>query len=142
MKKVLLLSVLFSFAVGLTNSVFAQKGKSVKATKNVVLKGNEVTKERGDNSKIITPCPTTDNPVAKPDKQRGGDPCAVYFDNYTGYYVEIYIDGNYQGTMAPWSDLTRVVEGGYTTIYCITTGRTRDWSAAGSCHDVYRYKIQ
>ncbi|MFU8813528.1 MAG: hypothetical protein ACNA78_11230 [Balneolaceae bacterium] len=38
----------------------------------------------------------------------------VNFDNYTGWYISTYIDGYYQGTVAPWGNLKINVPAGRT----------------------------
>src|SRR5438552_4158314 len=91
----------------------------------------KVTAMRGANPKIKMDAPTIDKEMAKPSATRGS--CAIAFSNSTGYYVKIYVDGNYKGTLAPYESGTVTVYSGYTTIYCITTGGTYDWSAAGNC---------
>lgn len=130
MKKVLLTVIIALFAVTAT---FAQAKKGVEVTKQKV----EAT--RGTNANIKSDVPSTDVEAPKPSKTRGS--CTVAFTNNTGYYVKVYIDGTYKGTLSPYESGSVTVYSGYTTIYCITTGGTYDWSAAGNCEGTYTYAL-
>ncbi len=131
MKKVLLslivtlMAFTFSYAQGPAKKIDVAK--------------NPVTKTRGANPKIKTDVPTTDKETPKPSQTRGS--CTIAFSNNTGYYVKVYVDGNYKGTLAPYESGSVTVYSGYTTIYCITTGGTYDWSAAGNCDGTYTYNL-
>lgn len=50
-----------------------------------------------------------DNPVME-DKSRGDlygpNYSDVIIDNWTGYYLDIYVNGNYRGTVSPWDKKT------------------------------------
>ena len=122
---------------GLAGSVNAQD----KPVKNVTVTGKTVAKSRGANPNIKTDVPTVDNPTPRPAKARG-EACRVNFDNYTGLYIKIYVDGDYKGTLAPWDDGTVTVGSGYTRIYCISTGGSREWNASGDCTGYYHYKLE
>jgi hypothetical protein len=113
-----------------STTVFAQKKVEVKSTAAV--------KSRGANPKIKGDAPTTDVAVAK----SRGAACVVKFDNYTGLYVKVYVDGYYKGTVSPWSDGTVSVGDGYTTIYCVSAGGTREWNASGDCRTSYVYTLK
>ncbi len=130
MKKVLLTLVIALLAFTVTN---AQGKKEVPVAKQKV----EAT--RGANPKIKSDVPSTDVEAPKPAATRGS--CTVAFTNNTGYYVKIYLDGNYKGTLSPYESGSVTVYSGYTTIYCITTGGTYDWSAAGNCEGTYTYNL-
>jgi len=129
-----LILILLITTLLITNS-YAQGQK-----KTVDVKGNKVEKARGANPNIKVDVPTTDKPVPKPEKARG-EYCSVVFNNNTGYYINIYVDGYYKGTLAPWDRGSVTVYAGYKTIYCITTGGTRDWAAAGECSTTYIYNL-
>ena len=115
-------------------SANAQTKKKV----SVDVKAKAATKSRGANPHIKSEAPTTDKAVAK---SRGAD-CSVNFDNYTGLYVKVYVDGYYKGTVAPYSNGTVTVGEGYTTIYCVSTGGTQEWNASGNCEGSYTYKLR
>ncbi len=88
-------------------------------------------KSRGADKNIKTGAPTVDKAVIKNREQ--SSLCTIFFDSYVAYYVEVYVDGNYKGTMSPYGALTVRVVDVYTTIYCVTSGRTRYWSDTGDC---------
>ena len=108
---------------------FAQKKVTVK------VKSNAVEANRGSNPSIKSEAPTTDKAESK---SRGT--CRIYFTNYTGYYINIYVDGYYKGQISPWGNGTVYVGDGYTTIYGISAGRTMEWpSTAGNCYGYYTF---
>jgi len=41
----------------------------------------------------------------------------IVVDNYTGYYIDIYVDGSYRGTLAPWDKKVTWAIPGSTTLY-------------------------
>jgi hypothetical protein len=96
--------------------------------------------KKAKNPNIKAEEPSTDVEMKKPDANRGS--CTVNLSNSTGYYVKVYIDGNYKGTLAPYESGTVTVYSGYTTVYCITTGGTYDWSAQGNCDGSYSFDIR
>ena len=131
MKKVAFL-LFFAMSV-LTVSTFAQAKKTI--TKKVTSK--EYSASRGAvDPKIKSGIPTEDVKVTK-DR---GDKCQIFFDNYSGLYVEVYVSGYYMATMSPYGSLT-VNAGGYTTIYCKSTGGTRTWDDEGDCSGNYHFKL-
>ncbi len=119
--------------------MFALTATYAQAKKNVSVAKNKVEATRGENKNIKSDVPSTDVEAAKPSKTRGT--CTVAFTNNTGYYVKIYLDGTYKGTLSPYESGSVTVYSGYTTIYCITTGGTYDWSAAGNCEGTYTYAL-
>ena len=140
MKRIVYASVFsLCLVLCLTNAVNVNAQTAKKASKSVVLKSQKVENSRGENPNIKTTAPTTDKKV---DKSRG-DLCQINFDNYTGYYVNVYVDGNYQGQVGPYgSGNVYVVDGSYTTIYCQTAGGTYYWSTSGTCDYYFHYKLQ
>lgn len=138
MKKHIWLFVAMLLALTTTLSI----AQSKKPTKKVEVQSKQVTRSRGNNPNIKMDEPMTDKPVAEPAKSRGVMLCSVHFDNRTGLYIRIYVDGNYKGTMEPWGDRYVSVGDGYTTIYCVSTGGSREWSASGDCREVYDYTLR
>lgn len=117
-----------------STNAFAQKKSTV-----VEVKSTAAVKTRGANPKIKVDAPTSD---AKPvTKSRGAD-CKVKFDNYTGLYIKVYVDGYYKGTLDAWGAGTVTVGSGYTTIYCVSVGGTREWNASGNCEGNYTYTLK
>lgn len=132
MKKVtfLLLFAMAAFSV----TTFAQKKESI--NKKVTSKAYTGARGAADEN-IKSGAPKTDKKEAK--GARGT--CQIYFDNYSGLYVDVYVDGNYKGTLSPSGAFNVYVGDGYTTIYCKSTGGTRYWSDSGNCDGYYHYKL-
>ncbi len=128
-------TLLSIFAAGCMLLAFSTGASAQKQIK-VKLESKAVAANRGTNPNIKSEAPTTDKKQSKP---RGV--CSVYFDNYSGLYVKVYVDGYYQGTLSPYGAFTVNVGDGYTEIYCISTGGTRDWSASGDCRGRYTYSL-
>ena len=128
MKKLLLLTAIFAFGVTATQA-------QDKPNKEKTVNSKEVSKTRGANPNIKSAKPTTDTPEADPSKSRGSGSgtCQVYFNNHTGYVVDVYVDGNFKGTLAAYGSGNVYVGSGYTTVYCISAGGTREWSDKGDC---------
>ena len=114
-------------------SVFSQERKSIPKTVN----SKPYKASRGQNPNIKSNAPTKDNRLTK---SRGADPCAIDFDNYSGLYVKVYVDGYYMGTVSPSGSLI-VYTHDYTKIYCVSTGGTRDWSDSGDCSGYIHFKL-
>lgn len=114
-----------------SSTTYAQKKIAKKVT------ASPVSASRGVNPNIKSDAPTKD--VAE-SKARGAA-CSIYFSNYTGYYVNIYVDGYYKGQLSPWGAGTVVVGNGYTSIYCITAGKTLEWSDAGNCAGSFTFNL-
>jgi len=119
---------------------FSAKAQPQKKQKIMVAKHVEAEK-KVKNPNIKTEAPATDVEMTKPATTRGTS-CTVGFTNSTGYYVKVYVDGNYKGTLAPYESGSVTVYSGYTTVYCITTGGTYDWSAQGNCDGSYTFDIR
>lgn len=132
MKKTIISSfVAVCVLLAFSTNTYAQK----KVTKEVT--STAVEKNRGSNPKIKGDVPTTDKATAK---SRGT--CSIYFDSYSPLYIKVYVDGYYQGTVSPYGSMRVSPGNGYTTIYCISTGGTREWSADGDCRESYTYTLR
>ena len=109
----------------------------VKATPMDTTKGDYVH-FRGNN-------PVNDQELPPPSEMGGsnskGITCEVKFENRTGFVVDVYIDGHWQGTIGAWGDAVYRNISGYTTIYCMTVGRTFEWLTKGDCDVNYLYKL-
>lgn len=119
--------LMFAFSI---NS-YSQK----KVTKQVT--STAVDKSRGSNPNIKGGAPTADVAAAK---SRGT--CSVNFDSYSPLYIEVYVDGYYKGTVSPYGSMKVYVGEGYTTIYCVSSGGSREWNAAGDCREAYTYTLR
>ena len=50
-------------------------------------------------------------------KTRGGGSCEVRFDNRTQWFVKLYVDGSYRGTISPYGDGVAYTGAGPTKVY-------------------------
>ncbi len=99
------------------------------------LKAAKAEKTRGENPNIKIAAPTTDTVT---EKQKGD--CCIKFDNWTGYYIDVYVDGCFQGAIGPWGS-SWVYHYSFSTIYCITRGGTYEWAHSGTCEENFVYKL-
>ena len=126
MNKILSLCLLI-VSMTLSMSAFSQ-AKSVKAQKfNATGVGAKLT------------LPTTDVVAPKPDPKRGS--CCLNFDNWTGYTLYVWVDGEYRGTVNAWDEGNVCVNSGWTTYYVRTAGSTYEWQDSGECSGDYELKI-
>ncbi len=141
MKKIAVL-LLFVFTGFLFNSVNAQDTK--KEAKVVEVKSAKIEASRGASPHIKTPKPTTDKVAPKPKKDEGtrGDYCKVIVDNWTGYAIDIYVDGEWEGSVAAWSDgYTWAIEG-KTQLYGESVGGTQYWGPTYvDCYYEHTWKL-
>lgn len=128
MKTRLMLAVTFLFMLTLlAGSAQAQsKGKKENAAKKV-----EAT--RGST---VYEVPSGDTPKAKPASTRGSS-CCIEFSNNTGYWVDVWVDGDYAGRLGPWENDDICVGAGYTKWYAQTAGKTYYWSDSGNCNSSF-----
>ena len=134
MKKVFfgLFAVMFMLIASSTVS-FVQTKKTVKITQK------KVDASRGANPNVKSEAPTTDKPEPKA-RGGGAGTCKILFTNYTGYFINIYVDGYYKGQIAPYNSGTVYVGDGYTSIYGLSAGGTMEWpTQAGNCSGYYTY---
>lgn len=132
----LLALVVFALVLGTTSAQAQSKLKA--ATKSVELKGKAMVKSRGANPNIKSEMATTDKVVP----QSRGELCGIHFDNRTGLSIKVYVDGDFYGVISPYGDEAVVVQGGYTRVYCVSAGGTREWSGDGNCTEIMKYTLQ
>lgn len=118
MNKILSLCLLI-VSMTLSMSAFSQ-AKSVKAQK---------FNANGVGAKLTLP--TTDVAAPKPDQTRGT--CCLNFDNWTGYTLYVWVDGEYRGTVNAWDEGSVCVYSGWTSYYVRTAGSTYEWDGSGEC---------
>lgn len=97
-------------------------------------------KAKSGSSENVTQ-PTDEKPREK-SKKRGY--CYVWFDNPTGYYVDVWVEDIYQGRLAPYSNSVRIdvwTPGDWTKWYAQTAGGTYSWSNNSYCNDSRRFTI-
>jgi len=142
MKKLVLLLVVV-FSATLFVSTYAQDVK--KEVKVITVKGEQAEKTRGASPYIKTPKPASDEVVVpKPveSEKARADYCKVTVDNWTGYAVDVYVDGDYAGTVAAWSDgYTWAIEG-KTQLYAETVGGTVYFGPTYvDCYSTHTWKL-
>jgi len=111
----------------LANTVEAQK----------VITAQKYVKSRGASEYVI---PSGDLAIEKPVLSRGG--CLIKFDNWTGYYVDLWVDKVYKGRLNPWENSQLVLPEGYTEVYCRTMGETYQWQSSGECNEEFLLKLE
>ncbi|HNQ69569.1 MAG TPA: hypothetical protein PKN32_14410 [Bacteroidales bacterium] len=102
-----------------------------------VLTATKVVKSRGVSEYVI---PEGDTFLEKPILSRGG--CTVKFDNWTGFYVDLWVDKVYKGRLNPWEDSQLILPQGYTEVYCRTMGETYQWQSVGECNEQFVLKLE
>jgi hypothetical protein len=101
------------------------------------LQGTKVVKSRGVSEYVI---PAGDVAVEKPILSRGG--CVVKFDNWTGFYVDLWVDKAYKGRLNPWENSQLILPEGYAEVYCRTMGDTYQWKSSGECNEEFLLKLE
>lgn len=108
--------------------IFISLGAQEKDSKIVEVSVTKVESFRGAGPHI-TPKPVIDEVVvpkpAENDKVRA-DNCEVIVD-WTGYASDVYVDGEYFGTDAAWSDGSIWAISGKTKLYAQSVGETMYW---------------
>ena len=120
----LLIGALLVLAIPSVEANNSQRQKS--KPKVTVLKGSKGEASRGGeaDANIKMGKETNDASVqmdAPPSKggavSRGGGYCEVQFDNRSRWYIKVYVDGNYRGTLSPYGDAVVYALPGSTTVY-------------------------
>ena len=93
-------------AVGVTTTAGAQQKKNTLTSRASAGRGASTSDQ---NIKKATATNTRGATVPAPVKKggvrtRGAADCALHVDNRTGLYVDLYLDGNYLGTVSPYGD--------------------------------------
>ncbi|MEW6129174.1 MAG: hypothetical protein AB1757_19195 [Acidobacteriota bacterium] len=125
----------------------AQKGKG-----KVV--ESHAQKSRGggadENIKSDSDTNSTSSNIPAPPKKggarsKGAGTCAVFVDNRTGFYIRIYVDGSYRGTLSPWGDAYCYTGSGATKLYAVAIfddGSRFTWGPnAVNCLDSYTWRL-
>jgi hypothetical protein len=132
MRKVIFMSaILLAFLFMVQGSLYAQ---AKAPTKSVTVKA----KQGSSGMNVTQP---TDKPREK-SKKRGY--CYVWFDNPTGYYVDVWVEDIYQGRLSPYSTSVRIdvwTPGDFTKWYAQTAGGTYYWSNNSYCNDSRKFTI-
>ncbi len=122
-KLVFLMFAIIGLTVAFGNKAMAQ----APAKKKVAVIAQEV-KEKKD----------LPGPEAGPREKKTRVYCYAYFDNFTGHYVDIWVEGIYQGRLSPYATSVRIdvwVPGNWTKWYAETTDKSLYWSNSSYCND-------
>lgn len=101
-----------------------------------VTPAGEVTATKGANPNIKTRrAPNDATRIAKAPVEKGGAATkgaygSVSVDNWTGYYIDIYMDGDYIGTVSPWGEASGTFPTGTHTLYAyaeFSDGSSLEW---------------
>src|SRR6476619_4992240 len=101
--------------------------------KVIELKAQKPT-TRGEDPNVKSDKETNDpnSELAAPEqkggaKTRGGGSCEVRFDNQTRWFVKLYVDGTYRGTISPYGDGVAYTGAGSTRVYARADFDTGDY---------------
>ena len=98
--------------------------------------------EKNDPRKKIPAPPEKGGPKAR------GVTCRISVDNWTGYKVQLFIDGDYSGLIIPWGELATSAITGRTTVYARAEFEDTSYVTFGpvtiDCQDgrTYAWKLQ
>ena len=98
--------------------------------------------EKNDPRKKIPAPPEKGGPKAR------GVTCRISVDNWTGYKVQLFIDGDYSGLIIPWGELATSAITGRTTVYARAEFEDTSYVSFGpvtlDCQDgrTYAWKLQ
>ncbi len=115
---------ILGLSLAFQSNTFAQAAK-----KQVKLYGKSGTGGKEMNT------PSTDE-VRPNTKKRGS--CSLALDNYTGYFVDVWVEDQYQGRLEPYARSVKInvwTPGNYTHWYAKTAGGTYYWSSDSQCND-------
>ncbi|HUR65414.1 MAG TPA: hypothetical protein VMZ03_03615 [Chitinophagaceae bacterium] len=115
-KQIFLLAFLLVAGVGFTSYAQTKKPKLKMETIN----SSPVSKTDAKVDVLARPTNTKNKPAA-PGTSRGDvygtDYSDVVVDNWTGYYIDIYVNGNYRGTVSPYDKRVTWAIPGTNTLY-------------------------
>ena len=121
MKKLVLFLLVAFVASAVAPSVMAQKQK-----KEVKTQMSVYEKTRGQDENIKTAKPADDTKAPKKEKSRG-DLCYITVNNYTPYSIDIYVDGDWVGTIAAYTSAYTYAYPGTTKLYGKSIGGSYYW---------------
>ncbi|MEI6507760.1 MAG: hypothetical protein WCO54_04700 [Bacteroidota bacterium] len=139
MKRYILI-ILFIGSVFTSETLFAQG----RCERKVDAKSQVVIPTRGKNQKIKVDKKGGERMYLKNAniKSRGQMPkCMVSLANEINQDVDVYIDGNYMGSIK--SNVTGVIESldGYSEVYCLSADKKISWTENGDCNCIYVFKL-
>jgi hypothetical protein len=114
----------------------AQKGKGGGSDQNI--------KSDSDANDPGKPVPAPGKKGGEKSKGQAGG-CAVVLDNRTGWFIRIYVDGTFRGTIAPWGDSYCYTGAGRTQLYAVATfndGSRYTWGPRlVNCYGSYTWQL-
>ena len=123
MKKLAIAAVVLFLGAFVVPSALQAQGLEKKTIEE---KSQVYEKSRGVDENIRTPKPIDDTKAVEPEKDRG-ELCYIYVNNYSGFAIDIYIDGDWMGTIAAYSTAYTYAYPGNTKAYGKSIGGTMAW---------------
>lgn len=141
MKKLIVVMLLAS-AVIVSEDTFAQNSKCEKV---LDAKSNVLSVSRGKDKNIIHGIIDGKRTFLKENatKSRGqSQKCMLSISNEYDVDVDVYVDGNYMGSLQ--SKRQGVVDeiDKYEKVYAVSVDKKRSWEQHGDCQCVYKFKFQ
>jgi hypothetical protein len=126
------LAMLIIVTTSVVTSTFAQNDKKGKDL--VELNSSNCSFQKGSNPHI------KQERVNSDERSKGWD-CSgkgyMQFENYTDYTIDVYVDGYYSLTLGPWGSYLGWTCTGFTDVYGISAGGTKDWSKSKNVYNGY-----
>lgn len=120
MRRLLIAASAFCFMLFAANSAMAQAKKATPKKKETIT-AKAMTEKNEAVDALKRPENDKANPTPKPASTRGDVYGANYSDiivsNLTGYTIDVYVDGNYRGTIAPYDRRVTWAVPGNTVLY-------------------------
>jgi hypothetical protein len=111
-------AIAIALACGLT-TLAAQQGRAGGQRVSDTAQTPRGTEDTNIKTKQAPNDPAKDTPAPA---NKGGEKtraaaCIVNFDNYTPWFIEMYVDGNFAGIVGPWDDVNAIAGNGPTVLY-------------------------
>jgi hypothetical protein len=154
MKKILTTSLLIVAVMTLSVSVATAQAKPTQAKtanpkagkKKQTIELSAQTAPTEEVTNLQRPVNDKNNPVEKNRGDVYGDGYSdIIFDNWTGLYIDLYVDGSYRGSVAPWDVKTTWAIPGRTRLYAkasFTDGSYNYWSLTVNTGYQYTLKLK
>ena len=98
----------------------------VKEKKVVETKSSNYQETRSANENVTLDKPSDDTKAPKIEKSQN-DLCQINIFNYTGYAIDIYIDGEWRGTIRAYATAVTFGIPGKVKVYGWSVGHTKEW---------------
>ena len=81
-------------------------------------------------------------PDAKTGEKARQRVCKLVFDNYTKFWIDVYADQRYRGTVAPYGELATYVVAGPTVMYGVSNAAGLTWGPARyNCNTEFWWRL-